>query len=81
MTKLEINHRMCDRLLLLAAILTQWRRSVASSEALDLFHWAMRTVLYRRTAGPLKWPAKWVHALVVVLFAVTPAAAGAIQSK
>ncbi len=31
-------------------ILTQWRRPVASSEALDLLHWAMHAVTYRRIA-------------------------------
>jgi hypothetical protein len=31
-------------------IFAQWRRPVASSEALDLLHWAMRTVTYRLIA-------------------------------
>ncbi len=39
---------MSDRLHLSAAILAQWQHPVASREALDLLHWAMRTVLYRR---------------------------------
>jgi hypothetical protein len=30
-----------------AQALTQWRHPVASSEALDMFHWAMRPALYR----------------------------------
>jgi hypothetical protein len=29
-------------------ILAQWQRPVASIEALDLLHWAMRAVTYRR---------------------------------
>ncbi len=49
---------MCDQSLLLAAILAQWRRPVASSEALDLFHQAMHTVLYRRTATAIKMASK-----------------------
>jgi hypothetical protein len=35
-------------------ILAQWRRPVASSEALDLLHWAMRAVTYRRIAMAIK---------------------------
>jgi hypothetical protein len=35
-------------------ILAQWRRPVASSEALDLLHWAMRPVTYRRIAMAIK---------------------------
>jgi hypothetical protein len=45
---------MFDRLLLLAIILAQWRRPMASSEALDLLHWAMHVVLYRHTATAIK---------------------------
>ena len=40
--------------LLLAAILAQWRHLVASIKALDLLHWEMRAVLYRRTAAAIK---------------------------
>ncbi len=36
--------------MLLGIILAQWQRPVASSEALDLLHQAMRTVTYRRIA-------------------------------
>jgi hypothetical protein len=36
-------------------ILAQWRRPVASSEALDLLHRAMCAV----TTGALPWPSKW----------------------
>ena len=31
-------------------VVTRWRRSVASGEALVMLHWAMRSVLHRRTA-------------------------------
>jgi hypothetical protein len=34
-------------------ILARWRRPVASSIALDLFHWAMRAAFYRRTAAAI----------------------------
>jgi hypothetical protein len=37
-------------------ILAQWRRLVASSKALDLLHWAMHAVLYRRTATAIETP-------------------------
>ena len=35
-------------------ILAQWRCLVASSEALDLLHWAMHTVMYRHIAMAIK---------------------------
>ncbi len=38
------------RTMLLGIILAQWWRPVASSEALDLLHWAMCAVTYRRIA-------------------------------
>ncbi len=40
--------------ILLDIILARWRRPVASSEALDLLHWAMCTVTYRRIAMAIK---------------------------
>jgi hypothetical protein len=43
-----------DRLQLLAAILAQWRHLVASNKALNLLYWAMRAVLYRRTAAAIE---------------------------
>jgi hypothetical protein len=42
------------RFMLLDIILAQWRRLVASSEALDLLHQAMHTVTYRRIATAIK---------------------------
>jgi hypothetical protein len=47
------NRRSHVRFILLDIILAQWRRPVASSEALDLLHWAMCAVLYRRTAAAM----------------------------
>ncbi len=35
------------RFILLDIILARWRRPVASSKALDLFHWTMHAVLYQ----------------------------------
>jgi hypothetical protein len=40
--------------ILLEIILARWRRSVASSEALDLLHRVIRAVTYRRTATAIK---------------------------
>jgi hypothetical protein len=40
--------------MLLGIILAQWRRPVASSEALDLLHQAMRAVMYRHIAMAIK---------------------------
>jgi hypothetical protein len=48
------NRRSHDRFILLDIILTQWRRPVASSEALDLLHWAICAVTYRRIAMAIK---------------------------
>ncbi len=59
MKNIKENWRMHDQLLLLAAILTQWRHPVASSEALDLLNWAMCTVSYWRTATAIKMASKF----------------------
>jgi hypothetical protein len=48
------NQGRLDRLQLLAAILTPWRRLVAYNKALNLHYWAMHAVLYRRTAAAIK---------------------------
>ncbi len=48
------NHRSYVRFMLLGIILAQWRRPVASSEALDLLQWAIHTVTYRRIAMAIK---------------------------
>ncbi len=56
--KLKTNQHMRDRLNLLAAILTQRWRPVASTKALNLLHWAMCAVLYRRTTAAIKMARK-----------------------
>ena len=40
--------------MLLGVILAQWQCPVASIEALDLLHWVMRMVTYRRIAMAIK---------------------------
>jgi hypothetical protein len=40
--------------MLLDIILAPWRPPVASSEALDLLHWAMHAVTYQRIAMSIK---------------------------
>ncbi len=72
---------MRDQLHLLAEILAQWQCPVASTKALDLLHWAMGVVLYRRTTAAIEMATKVGPFFVVVLFAVALVAAGAIQSK
>jgi hypothetical protein len=42
------------RFMLSDIILAQWWRPVASSEALDLLHWVMHAVTYRRIAMAIK---------------------------
>jgi hypothetical protein len=59
-------------------ILARWRRPVASSEALDLLHWPMHVVMYRRIAMAIKMAS---FLLIVVCLPVALAATGAIQSK
>jgi hypothetical protein len=54
MKKLIKNWHMHDQLQLLAAILAQWRRLVASNKALNLLHRAMCIVTYRRIAMAIK---------------------------
>jgi hypothetical protein len=65
--------------ILLDIILAQWRRSVASSKALDLLHWAMHAVLYRRTAAAINMATFLGVFVDYCLFAL--AAAGAIRSE
>jgi hypothetical protein len=52
------NRRRYVPLLLLEQILAQWRHPVASSEALDLLHWAMYVVTYRRIVMAIKMASK-----------------------
>jgi hypothetical protein len=47
------NHHSHVRFILSDIILAQWQRPVASSKALDLLHWVMRTVLYRHSAAAI----------------------------
>jgi hypothetical protein len=49
---------MLDRLHLLAVILARWRRPVASSDALDLLHRAMRAVTYWHITMAIKMATK-----------------------
>jgi hypothetical protein len=42
------------RFMLSDIMLAQWQHPVASSEALDLLHWAMCAVTYRRIAMAIK---------------------------
>jgi hypothetical protein len=49
---------MCVQWLLSAAILAQWRHSVASTKDLDLLYQAMRAVSYRHNATAIKMARK-----------------------
>ena len=72
---------MCVRWLLLAAILAQWWRSVASTKVLDLLYWAVHEVLYWRITAAIEMASKVGPFLLIVLFAVALAVTGAIRSK
>ncbi len=63
---------MHDQLEQLVAILAQWWRLVASNKALNLLHWAMCTVMYRRVAMAIE-TATFLGAFVdCCLFACCP---------
>ncbi len=66
--------------MLLDIVLAQWRHPVASSEVLNLLHWAICAASCRRTATTIEMARKVGVFFIVVLFAVALAAAGAIQS-
>ncbi len=62
-------------------ILARWQHPVASSEALDLLHWGMHLVTYRRIAMAIK-TATFLGVFVdCCLFPVALATAGVIRSK
>jgi hypothetical protein len=55
--------------MLLKQILTQWRCPVASSEAIDLLHWAIRAVSYHCITIAIKTASKvGVFFIIVLLF-------------
>ena len=70
-----------DRLLLSAAILTQWRQPVASIKALNLLYRVMCVVLYRRIAMARKMAIKLGTFFITVLVAFALAASRAIQRE
>jgi len=61
--------------------LAQWQRPVASSKVMDLLHWVMRSVSYRRIAMVIEMASKEGIFCMVVLLIVALAAAGVIQSE
>ena len=65
----------------IGAILARWRRPVASVEALDHLHRAMRAVLYRRTATAIKTARKVGTFAIVVFLIETMSAVGAKRSE
>ncbi len=67
--------------MLSSIILARWQRPVASSEALDLLHWAMHVVTYRRIITAIKLASFAGVLLIVVCMPVALAAAGAIQRE
>ncbi len=62
-------------------VLAQWWHPVASSEALDLLHRAMRAVSYRCIAMAIRMASKVGVFADCCLFAVALASVGAIQNK
>ena len=53
-----------------AQALTQWRHSVASSEALDVLHWMMHPALYRRICMKIQIASVLPAFFVIVNFIV-----------
>ncbi len=72
MKKLEKNQGRLDRLQLSAAILSRWRRLVASNKALNLLYRAMRAVLYRRTTAAIKMASLFGTFLLLLLCLLLP---------
>ena len=68
------------RLMILEQELTQWWCLGAFRKALDLLHWAMRVVWYRRIAMAIKMASKVGVFFIVGLSIVALAAAKAIRS-
>ena len=66
---------------LLEQVLARWWHPVASSESLDLLHWAMRAVSYHRIVMAIKTASKVGVFVDCCLFAVALGAAGAIWIK
>jgi hypothetical protein len=64
--------------LILATILARWQQPTSSVEALNLLYWAMRVAFYQRITIASKPASKLGTFFIVVLFAVTLAAAEAI---
>ncbi len=62
-------------------VLAQWWHAVASRKAMNLLHWAMHAVSYRRTATAIKTDSKVGAFFVIVLFDVALAATGTIQRE
>jgi hypothetical protein len=62
-------------------VVARWRSLVAFIKALDLLCLVICTVSFRRTAMAIKMVSKVDTFCIVVLFAVTLAAAGAIWSE
>jgi hypothetical protein len=52
-------------------VVAQCQCPVASKVALDMPHWAMPSVLLRRTPWPSKCPADEVHLFIIVDFVIT----------
>jgi hypothetical protein len=72
MKNIEKNLRSHDLFMLSDITLTQWWRLGASSEALDLFHWAMCAVMYRRITMTIKMASKLGVFVHCCLFACCP---------
>jgi hypothetical protein len=58
--------------MLLDIILAQWQHPVASSEALDLLHWAMHAVTYQCIAMAIKMASFLGQFVDCCLFACCP---------
>ena len=72
MKNIDKNHHRYVLFMLSDIILAQWQHPVASSEALNLLHWAMRVVMYQRIAMAIK-TASFADVLVdCCLFACCP---------
>jgi hypothetical protein len=68
-------------LMLLKRVLAWWWHLVIFRTAMNLLHWAMHMLSYRCTVTAIKTASKLGTFVIVVLFAVSLVAAGAIRSE
>ncbi len=72
----------CPFFIISEQVLAQWQCLVAFMKAMDLPHWAMRAVWYRRTATAIEMVNKVdIYCIIIMFSVILLAAVGAILIK